>query len=146
MLDALTADIADPAQVLVPAAAHLALIAGLYAWLSVERLLTVLAGRGRYGDLLTPGGETGRAARVAANLSNQFEAPVLFYPLVLALWAMGMASGADLILAWVFFAGRVVHTGVQTLTTNVPLRGLVFSINFIALAALWAWFLVRVLG
>ena len=28
-----------------------------------------------------------------------------------------------------FVAGRVVHTLVQTLTDNVPLRGLVFMIN-----------------
>jgi hypothetical protein len=38
-----------------------------------------------------------------------------------------------------------LHTGVQILTNHVPLRGLVFSINFIALCALWGWFLVRAL-
>ena len=138
--------LADPSAVLIPAAAHLALIAGLYAWLSVERFINMVRGRGRYGDLVTPGGDTGRAARVAANLSNQFEAPTLFYPLVLALWATGMASGADLILAWIFLAGRVIHTLVQTFTTHVPLRGLVFSINFMALGLMWAWLLVRALS
>lgn len=138
--------LADPSQLLIPAALHLALIAGLYAWLSVERFINFMQGRGRYADLVTPGGDTGRAARVAANLSNQFEAPALFYPLVLALWATGMASGADLILAWIFLAGRVIHTLVQTFTTHVPLRGMVFSINFMALGVMWIWFLIRALS
>ena len=135
--------LADPALLLWPAGAHLALILLLYAWLTFERLFNVMGGRGRYADLVTPDGDADRAARVAANLSNQFEAPMLFHPLVLALWTTGLASGADLLLAWVFLAGRLIHTGVQTLTANVPLRGLVFSINFLALCAMWIWFLVR---
>ncbi len=41
-----------------------------------------------------------------------------------------------------FVAGRVAHSLVQTLTDNVPLRGQVFIINFLAvvvLAAHVAW-------
>jgi len=38
----------------------------------------------------------------------------------------------------VFIAGRVAHTLVQTLTDNVPLRGQVFTINFLAVVALAA--------
>ena len=37
-----------------------------------------------------------------------------------------------------FVVGRVAHTLVQTLTDNVPLRGQVFTINFLAVAALTA--------
>jgi hypothetical protein len=44
----------------------------------------------------------------------------------------------DVIAAWVFVAGRVAHTLVQTLTDNVPLRGQVFTINFLAVIALAA--------
>ena len=35
-----------------------------------------------------------------------------------------------------FVAGRVIHTLVQTLTDNVPLRGQVFMINFLAVVVL----------
>ena len=42
----------------------------------------------------------------------------------------------DVIAAWVFVAGRVIHTLVQTLTDNVPLRGQVFLINFAAVVVL----------
>lgn len=145
MIEGLLSETVRPGAILLPAAAHLALVAALYAWLSVERLFNVMARRGRYSDLVTPGGDAGRAARVAANLSNQFEAPALFYPLVLALWAAAMVSALDVALAFVFVAGRLIHTGVQTLSRNVPLRGLVFSINFTALLAMWVWFLIRAL-
>ena len=51
----------------------------------------------------------------------------------------------DVVAAWVFVAGRVIHTLVQTLTDNVVLRGRVFVINFLAViflaghVALLAW-------
>lgn len=127
--------------ILLPAAAHLALIAFLYVWLTVERLNAVKARKRRYADMQFAGGDVERGARVAANLRNQFEVPMLFYPLVLALWATQTASVAMIWLAWLFFAGRVLHTGVQTLTGSVPLRGAVFTVNFLALAGMWALFL-----
>ena len=34
-------------------------------------------------------------------------------------------------------AGRVMHSGVQVLTANVRLRGVVFTINFLAVLAMW---------
>lgn len=133
--------IAGARSILLPAAAHLVLVAFLYLWLTMERLGAVRARKRRYSDLQFPGGDVERGARVAANLRNQFEAPMLFYPLVLALWATQTVSVAMVWLAWLFVAGRVLHTGVQTLTGNVPLRGAVFTINFLALAGMWALFL-----
>jgi hypothetical protein len=126
-----------------PSATHLALTALLYAWLTAERAMAVLQADRRYADFVAPGGDQGRGARVAANLRNQFEAPLLFHMLVLALAFSDGAVQAQLWLAWVFVAGRVLHTGVQTLSTNVPLRGGVFSINFLALAGMWIVFFTQ---
>jgi len=57
------------------------------------------------------------------------------------------ASGAlAVMLAWVFVAGRVLHSLVQIPTTNVRLRGLVFTINFVAVLALWAVVVARASG
>ena len=74
--------------------------------------------------------------RIRLNLANQFELPVLFYALVVLLIAFGKVTMFDVVAAWVFVAGRVIHTLVQTLTDNVPLRGNVFMINFLAVMAL----------
>ena len=41
-------------------------------------------------------------------------------------------TAVDVVAGLDFVAGRVRHTLVQTLTDNVPLRGQVFMINFLA--------------
>jgi hypothetical protein len=75
---------------------------------------------------------------VSANLSNQFEWPVFFYIACLALMMKELDSNIVFIsLAWIFILGRVIHSSVQILTDNVRLRGLVFTINFLAVLAIW---------
>ncbi|MCP2678565.1 MAPEG family protein [Maricaulaceae bacterium NA33B04] len=118
---------------------------GLYAWLTFERFSNAVGGRTAYRELVLPGAETGRAGRVAANLNNQFQAPVFFHIIALTLWLADLVSSADLILAWIFVAGRMIHTLVHAFTANVIARGLVFSINFTALCGLWLCFFIRVL-
>ncbi len=61
---------------------------------------------------------------------------MIFYTLVVLLIALGKVTMFDVVAAWVFVAGRVIHTLVQTLTDNVGLRGNVFTINFLAVMAL----------
>jgi len=123
----------------------LLLVFGLYAWLTVERFSNAVGGRAAYSRLLLPGGDAGRAARVSANLNNQFQAPVFFHLIALTLWVSDQVAMLDVTLAWVFVAGRVIHTLVHTFSTNVVFRGLIFSINFVAVCGLWAGFFWRVL-
>lgn len=131
--------------ILYPVAAHLVIILALYAWLTLERFRAVASGERRYRDFQFSGGDAPAAARVSANLSNQFELGPLFHLLALTLWAADMVTPAQFTLACVFVAGRVAHTLVQTLSGNVMLRGLVFSVNFLALAGMWTLFLAGVL-
>ena len=63
---------------------------------------------------------------------------MIFYALVVLLVATNKVTTIDIVAAWLFVAGRVIHTLVQTLTDNVPLRGQVFTINFLAVVALAA--------
>jgi hypothetical protein len=75
-------------------------------------------------------------ARITRNLANQFELPAFFYVAAVLLIVLGKVTTFDIVAAWVFVAGRVAHTLVQTLTDNVGLRGKVFTINFLAVVAL----------
>ena len=136
----------EAGDILWSVAAHLGLVVFLYSWLTLERFRNAVGGRAAYAKLELPGGDHGRAARIAANLNNQFQAPVFFHVLALTLWATDGVQMLDLLLAWIFFAGRVLHTLVQTLAGDVVLRGMVFSINFLALTGLWTSFLVQRLG
>jgi hypothetical protein len=116
-------------------AMHVALTALLYALLTVARAPSVW-GLGERADGSNPWARI--EPRLSANLSNQFEWPVLFYAACLLIIQYQLASAAATLLAWVFIGGRIAHSGVQILTKNVRLRGLVFTINFLAVIGLWA--------
>jgi len=119
-----------------PMAAHVCWAAFLYVLLTVVRAPTAW-GIGRRADGSNPWAAI--EPRVSANLRNQFEWPLLFYVACLYL-VLGHANvdPIQLWFAWIFVAGRVVHTAVQIVINNVRLRGLVFTINFVAVLGMWA--------
>ncbi len=107
----------------------------LYAWLTVLRQRAVKRGEVDF-SVFAHGQEPPHLDRITRNLANQFELPVIFYAVVVLLVATKNVTTIDVIAAWVFVAGRVIHTLVQTLTDNVPLRGQVFLINFAGVVVL----------
>lgn len=81
--------------------------------------------------------------RISANLSNQFEWPLFFYVVCVLLMSQGaVVEPVQIWLAWIFVAGRLVHSFVQILTNNIRLRGLIFTINFLAVLAMWVLMLI----
>lgn len=120
--------------IILPMAAHVALAAMLYVLLTVARAPSTW-GIGRRPDGSNPWAQL--EPRISANLSNQFEWPLLFYVACLVLMQSPVDATA-VVLAWVFVGGRVVHSAVQVLTSNVRLRGAVFTVNFLAVLGLWA--------
>jgi hypothetical protein len=123
-------------SLLWPMLAHIGLIFGLYVWLTMARARAVKRGEVEYGCFVLGREEPRAVARITRNLANQFELPVLFYAIVVLLVALGRVTAIDVAAAWVFVAGRIVHTLVQTLTDDVRLRGRVFVINFLAIVVL----------
>ncbi len=120
-------------SLILPMAAHVALTAFLYALLTVARA-PVAWGIGRGPDGTSPWASI--EPRISANLSNQFEWPLFFHAACLILMQLGFGPAA-VWLAWIFVAGRVLHSAVQILTGNVRLRGVVFMVNFLAAFGLW---------
>jgi len=115
---------------------HVGLAAVLYALLTLLRAPAVW-GVGRSSDGTNPWAAAER--RVSANLSNQFEWPVFFYAVCLLLVQLHAVDLVQVWLAWLFIAGRFAHSLVQILTANVRLRGVVFTVNFLAVLGMWAW-------
>ncbi len=126
----------NAASILWPMLAQIGWTFMLYLWLTVVRMGAVRRGEVEYSCYVTSHEEPRAVMRVSRNLSNQFELPAIFYAMVVLLITLGRVSAMDVIAAWVFVAGRVIHTLVQTLTDNVPLRGQVFLINFLAVIVL----------
>jgi hypothetical protein len=122
-------------SILWPMLASIGWVFLLYVWLTIVRALAVRSGEVEYATFAHRD-EPHHIERITRNLANQFELPVIFYAVVILLVATGRVTAVDTIAAWVFVAGRVIHTLVQTLTDNVPLRGQVFLINFAGVAVL----------
>ena len=125
-------------SILWPMLAQIGLTFFLYAWLTLARKIAVQRGETETACFVLGRDEPLHVARITRNLANQFELPVIFYALVVLLLALGRVTWIDVVAAWAFFAGRIIHTLVQTLTDNVPLRGQVFLINFLAVVVLAA--------
>ncbi len=117
-------------------AVHVGLAAFLYVMLTVARAPSIW-GIGRNPDGTNP--FASHEPRISANLSNQFEWPLFFYAACLLATLEHLATDHLLSwLAWIFVAGRLLHSAVQILTRNVRLRGLVFTLNFLAVLGMWA--------
>lgn len=125
---------------------HFALVVALYVLLTYQRMMAVRAGRSAVADFVRANGDASASARVQRNLANQFEAPMFaYFAAAVLLWA-GAVGAFDVAAAWIFFTGRIIHTGVQTMTDNVALRGRVYTISFLATLALMghvAWLVLE---
>ena len=119
---------------ILPMAVHVALTAFLYGLLTIARAPKVWS-IGQRADGSNPWAAV--EPRISANLSNQFEWPLFFYAACLLLVQSQSESSAATLLAWVFIGGRLAHSCVQICTTNIRLRGLVFTVNFLATLGLW---------
>ncbi len=125
-----------PQLFLLPFLGHFALVVMLYAWLTFERQTAIARREVKPGVFVNAGADPARSKRIARNLSNQFELPVFALFAAAILYLKGDIGMVDIAAAWAFLTGRLIHTGVQTLTDNVPLRGQVFTINFLAVGVL----------
>jgi hypothetical protein len=102
-------------SLILPMAAHVALSAFLYVALTVARAPAVW-GIGRLADDGNPFAKF--EPRISANLSNQFEWPLFFHAACVLLLLQSGTNRLALALAWIFVAGRVVHSLVQILTAT----------------------------
>ena len=86
------------------------------------------------------------ALKAAANYSNQFELPVLFYAVVA--FAL-ITKGADtlmIVLAWLFVLTRLLHAAIHIGPNKVRWRSPVFAIGFLIVAAMWIKLALHVLS
>ena len=131
-------------ELIYPMFFHVGWAALLYALLTVVRAPAV------WGVGVRPDGSNPWASvepRVSANLTNQFEWPLFFYIVcVLQIIAGGAIDTAQIWLAWIFIVGRVLHSLIHILTTNVRLRGLVFTVNFLAVLAMWVLLFLKTIS
>ncbi len=122
-------------DLLTPILCHILLCVLLYVLLTVVRSPTVWGFGFKIGYL---NAFQNIQPKVSANLSNQFEWPMLFYVVCVILITSGSTiTNTQLYLAWLFVMGRYLHSFVQIFTSSIRLRGIVFTVNFVAVIAMW---------
>lgn len=84
--------------------------------------------------------------KVANNIDNQFETPVLFYVLSFMAWAHDRVDWVLLSLCWAFVGSRLAHAYIHVGANLVTLRKKVFTVGVLILVLLAALDLRPFLG
>lgn len=85
------------------------------------------------------------ARLAAANFSNQFETPVLFFALIMVAMEVGATGFVMALLAWLYVATRVLHTLIHVGPNQLRLRSAVYSVGMLTLFGMWIGVLLTVL-
>ena len=129
-----------------PVLAHVLLIYIVYGVLGRRRYGAVRSGEAKAGQFKVRSTEPASSITVAANLSNQFELPVLFYVLCLTLHLTNGVNYLTLALMWIFVASRYFHAWVHLTSNNLLLRSRPFFVGAVILLLGWIWFALHLLG
>jgi len=122
-----------------PVLLQIALTLGIYVYLAIAKSRALKL---RQVDLerraLDAGAWPDSVRKIANNLGNQFEAPVLYYVLALMLWALSAVNPFSLAAAWGFSISRVFHARIHLGSNHVPHRRTVFTIGCLLLLLMLA--------
>ena len=81
--------------------------------------------------------EPDRLRAYSRHLANLFEAPLLFYVVVIIAFITGFHGWLPLALAWAYVILRYAHSFVHLTSNNVLLRFRLFALSWLVLAILW---------
>lgn len=129
-----------------PMIAQVVLVVILYALLGMRRAAAIKAGRAKVSQFRENLNEPEDSLFARNSLANQFELPVLFHAVCLALFVTGGAGTWAVMLAWLFVASRYVHAFIHVTSNRVRHRQPAFMVGFVVLIALWGMLAVHLVG
>jgi hypothetical protein len=132
------------AALIYPMLAMVALTAYVLGVLFRRRTRAVKEGRvsSRYFRVFQGETEPDDAAKATRHFANLFEAPVLFYVACVTAIATRQVTLLAVVLAWAYFASRIVHAYVHLGANRLKRRIPVYFVSWAVLLALWvaiAW-------
>lgn len=122
-----------------PMVAHALLVVFIYLELGRCRFIAVKTRKASYNDfkIIKPDNEPDLSAKAARNLTNNFEAPVLFHAVIVVLYAIGAITWPVIYLAWCFVISRYIHSLVHLTQNHVYHRTAWFILGIFILVVLW---------
>ncbi len=131
-------DVMDQTAIFGPFFATIFLTLLVWVYMYVRRISFINANKISPQDLAVPGAlaqlSPAAVSNPSDNLKNLFEIPVLFYALVLYLFAVRQVDAFYVDAAWIFVAFRTLHSAVHCTFNLVLLR---FYLYLIATIAVW---------
>nr|CAD6605315.1 membrane protein [Rhizobium sp. TCK] len=125
-----------------PMIAHAVLVFGLYFLLSNRRIGAVRAGTAKAEQFKENREEPAESLLIHNNIKNQFELPVLFHAVCLALYVTTADNVVTALLAWAFVLSRYVHAYVHITSNRLRHRRPIWITGFFILILLWLWLAV----
>ena len=134
-------------QILYPAFVLMALTMFCMIRLAFLRLAAVKSGEidPRFFRLFRGYDEPDKLAAYSRHVVNLFEAPLLFYVIVLTASVTEQSGPWVFALAWAYVALRFVHSYVHLTSNVVIVRFRVFAVSMLTLIALWAVVLTNIM-
>ena len=133
-------------KLVYPALAQIAWTLVVLVIMFMRRRRAVLDKQVRLSEVrVSTDGYPDHARKAAANFSNQFETPVLFFALIMLAIETGATGYIMAVLAWLYVATRVIHTLVHIGPNQIPVRGGVFAIGVLCLVGMLIGVLLTVL-
>jgi hypothetical protein len=136
----------NPNAIVFPAIAMFFLTAMLIARLGFTRVRAVRQGEIsiEYFRLYNEGVQPDRLQQIGRHVQNHFEAPPLFYAVLLFLYVTGSVTLLGVGLAWLYVGLRAAHSLVHLGRNDVRQRLLVWASSMLVLASLWLVLLVSI--
>ncbi|AZO30156.1 MULTISPECIES: MAPEG family protein [unclassified Mesorhizobium] len=129
-----------------PMLAHVLLVYVVYLVMFKRRYFAVKSGEAKISQYKVRSTEPASSVTVANNLINQFELPVLFHVLCLALFVTNGVNYLTLALMWLFVVTRYVHAWVHLSRNYLLYRSRAFFVGAGVLLIAWIWFALHLLG
>lgn len=129
----------QPTTIFLPAVAMVLLTAIVTFRMFFERVRQMKAEKISFREIPSGSQMTARFTdtRAADNYQNLFEAPVLFYVVLVAAFATDQVTASTVGLAWLYVALRYVHSFIHCGYNRVSHRLYVFLASNVVLWALW---------
>lgn len=119
-------------QLIWPMLVQVCLTSAIYVRLLVVKSAAVKAKEvDRARIAIHPDAWPDTVAVVNHNLTNQFQLPILFYVLTLALMTLDAVDTPAVVAAWGFALSRLAHAGVHLGSNHVPTRMRLFVVGFV---------------
>jgi hypothetical protein len=131
--------IPSDARIFIPFLIQVLLTVALFIALAIAKARAEKAGlvdekrRALHADAWPEG-----VIKINNNIRNQFEVPVLFYAVTIALYLLNAAGVTALILAWAFVLSRIAHAYVHTGINVVRIRRRIFMFGCLMVLAMTA--------